>query len=92
MAGAQDDDHGDVAGVQDPLRDDLRDAFQGARGGAGRARVQDGHREEVQGRPRYLLKWKKECFAIFISFPSSLVFVAAKFSKYELEILTLYTM
>ena len=56
---------------------------QGARGGAGRARVQDGHREEVQGRPRYLLKWNKACVAIFNSFPSSLVFVAAKFSKYK---------
>ena len=46
---------------------------QGARGGAGRARVQDGHREEVQGRPRYLLKWNKACVAVSISFPSILV-------------------
>ena len=54
---------------------------QGARGGAGRARVQDGHREEVQGRPRYLLKWNKECGAVSISFLSIFVIVAAKTSK-----------
>ena len=59
---------------------------QGARGGTGRARVQDGHREEVQGRPRYLLKWNKACVAVSISFPSFPVFVAAKFSKHKLEI------
>ena len=38
-----------LQGVQDPLRDDLRDSVQGARGGAGRARLYHGHREEVQG-------------------------------------------
>ena len=41
-----------LQGVQDPLRDDLRDSVQGARGGAGRARLYHGHREEVQGRQR----------------------------------------
>ena len=50
---------------------------QGARGGAGRAGVQDGHREEVQGRPRYLLKWNKTCVAVSISFPSILVCILA---------------
>ena len=54
---------------------------QGARGGAGRAGVQDGHREEVQGRPRYLLKWNKACGAVSISFLSIFVIVAAKTSK-----------
>ena len=38
-----------LQGVQNPLRDDLRDSVQGARGGAGRACLRHGHREEVQG-------------------------------------------
>ena len=34
----------------DPLRDQLRDEVQDLRGGAGRARLQDGDHEEVRGR------------------------------------------